>query len=105
MRDRLPRRQLCLGRVEPKISHRAVHVLVGRRAKEDGVHVVLFMGRHVVIEVVHKVLTLHPLVAPVSNFGGEKLHNTPKWRHCQQGADPGIIGFDLGGHGVADVCY
>lgn len=68
-----------------------MHVLGRRPTKDHGVHPVSLMRRHIDMEVVHKVLALHALVAPVSNFRREELHDSPKWRQGEERADPGIV--------------
>jgi len=82
-----------------------MYTLTGCPAKDRRIHVIATMYRHVCVEVVHKVLALHALVASISDLCRKELDNSYERRHCEEGAYPGIIYFCLGGHRVPYVCH
>lgn len=43
------------------------------------------------MKILHEVLPLISLIAAVSYFSGEELHDTEEWRHRQQRTNPAII--------------
>lgn len=49
------------------------------------------MRCHIVVEIIHEVLPLHALIAPVSNLGGKEFDDAPERRYREQRADPRII--------------
>lgn len=75
-----------------------------RGSTEDHrIHTVFLMGCHVAIEIIHKVLSLHALVAAVTYLGREELDDPRKGGKREKGADPRVVYLCLGCHRVSDI--
>jgi hypothetical protein len=59
-----------------------------RPPKDHRIHAIFLMGRHVAVEIIHKVLPLHALVTPITDLGGEELDYSSKGGNREEGADP-----------------
>lgn len=87
--------QLRPGRIEPELSDGSVDILVRRPTEDNRVHMVFPMRRHIVMEIIHKVLPLHALITPITNLSGKELDNASKRRYREERADPRIIYLGL----------
>jgi hypothetical protein len=74
-----------------------------RPTKNHRIHAIFLMGRHIAVEIIHKVLPLHALIAPVTDLSREELNDSRKWGYREEGANPRIVYFCLRRHRVSDV--
>lgn len=82
MRNRVPRREFCLGGIKEKIAQRTMRVLsisIRSPTPDHGIHMVFFVRVHVMIEIVHELFALHSLVAPIANLSGEEFDYPSEW--------------------------
>lgn len=74
-----------------------------RPTKNHRIHAIFLMGRHVAVEIIHKVLPLHALVPPITDLSREELDDSSKGGYREEGADPRIVYFCLRCHRVSNV--
>lgn len=105
MRDGSPRGEFLGSDVEPDVLRGTVHVDVRRALEDQRVHVVLLVGRDVVVEIVHELFPLHALAAAVADLRGEVLQHAHERRHGEQRPDPAVVRGPrlVRGYGVLEV--
>lgn len=79
------------------------NILVGRPTPYYRVHVVLFVGIHVTVEVLHEIFSLVARVTAVADFSGEKLNDSREWRECEERTYPRVIWFAFGGNSASYI--
>lgn len=71
--------------------------------EEHRIQMILLMGCRVAIEIIHKVLSLHALIATITYLGREELDDSREGRYHEKGTYPRVVYLCLGCHRVSDI--
>lgn len=75
-------------------------ILIGRPTPDYRVHVVLFVGIHITVEVLHEIFSLVARVTAIAYLSRKELDDSSEWRECEKRADPRVVWFALGSNGA-----